>query len=171
MSEQQGTGHEAQGTAVITPRRVPLIYVAGPYRPTVDQRVMVSRDVAITQNIRAAHGAGRVIVLAGGMPLTPHKCTEHFDRLIPDEEFIARDIGTYLPLCDGVWAIKNWEQSTGARAEVLHALERYMMVVETEQEMRDWVGFCLNGQIEELPAWATVERTESIERRARGGGA
>ena len=164
-----------------------MVYIAGPYRPTATctvesgsgksppastkQSGEIVDENQIGQNIVRAHNAGRAVVAAGGMPITPHKLTEHFDGLIPDEEFIARDLGTYLPLCDAVWAIEGWHESRGAREEVLHALDRAMMVVETEQEMRDWVAFCLDQEMQRLPAWATRERAQRIGQRARGGGA
>jgi hypothetical protein len=135
--------HSPLPIAPPSPKRVPLIYIAGPYRPTKAQRDWREREAwymsdarFIARNIYAAHEAGRKVVEAGGMPLTPHKCTERFDGLIPDAEFLARDLGTYLPVCDALWAIDGWRESEGARGEVRHMAGLFRWIVFSEEEMR-----------------------------------
>jgi hypothetical protein len=165
MTERnEATGEGRENCRVITPRRVPLIYIAGPYRPTKKQRERRPYDENNTwltkeawerhhadnhigDNIEGAHEAGRMVVQAGGMPLTPHKCTEHMDGLIADDEFIARDLGTYLPVCDALWAIEGWRESAGAIAEVHEAMVMSKPVIFSVSQMRDYIAYAIeNGK-------------------------
>lgn len=89
--------------------RIPLAYVAGPYRaPT---RYQVER------NIRAAEDMGYRIALLGAYPVIPHSNTRgYFEDAGPAELWLGGTL-ELMRRCDAAVFLPTWLASSGARAE------------------------------------------------------
>lgn len=106
-----------------------LVYIAGPFRgPT-------TWDIA--QNVRAAETLGLEVALAGYMPVIPHANTALFNGQCTEQFWLD---GTLLLLsrCEALITLSNWEQSSGAKAEVAYAKEHGIPVCHTIAELKQW---------------------------------
>jgi len=101
------------------PRRK-LIYVAGKYR---DER----GEWYVESNIREAEALAQFIWINGGIAFCPHKNTEHWGGLLPDEEWIKGDL-EILSRCDAIYMLPNWHDSEGAKKEHAFAKEHHIIV-------------------------------------------
>ena len=110
--------------------RLPVLYVAGPYRATTERQVEL--------NIRAAEAIGLEVWQAGAVALVPHMNTRMFGGACPDEVWLTGDL-ELLRRCDGVVVTPDWERSTGARAEVEAAKRWGMPVFGSVGEAGEWI--------------------------------
>lgn len=85
-----------------------LIYVAGPFR--------AKTPWGIECNIRNAEEAGLHIALCGDIPVIPHTMYRFFQDSLPDDFWLDATMDL-LKKCDGIYMLKDWKKSTGARAE------------------------------------------------------
>jgi hypothetical protein len=88
--------------------RLPVIYVAGPYRAATPWRIQ--------QNIRAAQEVALAIWKLGAVALCPHANTALFDGEAPDEIWLQGDL-ELLRRCDALLAMPSVLASKGAMAE------------------------------------------------------
>jgi hypothetical protein len=90
-------------------QRIPLIYVAGPYRaPT---------RFETEANIHAAESYGIKIAKMGAYPVIPHANTRgYFEDTQPDH-FWLRATLRLMHTCSAVMFMPNWHDSQGARLE------------------------------------------------------
>jgi hypothetical protein len=89
-------------------RRYPLIYVAGKY--------IADNVYEIRKNIRLAEDVGAKLLKMGFMVVIPHKNTGLMDGIIPNEEFVLRDL-EIVRRCDAICMLENWTESKGAQME------------------------------------------------------
>lgn len=97
-----------------------LAYVAGPYR---------SRDgpYGIMQNIRAAERVALELWQRGFAVICPHKNAAFFDGAADDDVWLKGDL-EMLSRCDMCVMVPGWEQSSGATAERMFALQHKIKV-------------------------------------------
>ena len=89
-----------------------IVYVAGPFRgPT-------AWDIA--ENIRAAERIGRLVALAGAMPLIPHANTAHFEGQRSGQFWLDGTM-ELMRRCDGVVFLPSWRASQGSLGEFREA--------------------------------------------------
>lgn len=92
--------------------RLPLIYIAGPFRgPT---------PLDVRRNVERARDAGLLVAQLGAYPIIPHTMTAEFDKQL-DDQFWLDGTMEMLRRCDALLLIPYWDQSTGARAEAQYA--------------------------------------------------
>lgn len=90
-----------------------LIYVAGPFRgPSAWD---------IECNIRRAEALALEVWRLGAAALCPHCNTRFFQNAAPDSVWLEGDL-EMLRRCDGVIVTQDWQNSSGATAEVREAL-------------------------------------------------
>lgn len=92
--------------------RIPLVYVAGPFR--------ASTPWEVEQNTRNAEGVAARVWLAGGAALCPHTNARFFDGLTDDDVFLRGDL-EMLRRCDALVMAPGWEHSTGSLGEFSEA--------------------------------------------------
>ena len=96
----------------MTPRRMPVVYVSGPYR---------ARSVnGIAENIMRARTAALRLWKAGSAALCPHLNTAFMDGACPDETWLEGDI-EMLQRCDAMLVLDGWADSAGTCAEIAAA--------------------------------------------------
>ena len=94
-----------------------LIYVAGPYSG--------DNNHVIDSNIAAAEHVAKLLSKRGYMPVTPHKNTAQFERVVPSQkpEFWIDGTLALLEKCDAVVLVPGWQESIGTLGEIRHALK------------------------------------------------
>ena len=95
--------------------RIPIIYVAGPYRG--------KNPLAVKRNIRDAQEVGVSVMQVGGFPLVPHANTEYMDGAFPDDFFLDGDLAM-LAKCDAIVMTPRFYESVGAMNEREFAKDR-----------------------------------------------
>lgn len=115
-----------------TKRPLPLIYVAGPYSSSTPWGVHL--------NVLAAEEAGSYIALHGGMPVIPHKNTEHFQGL-RDADFWYEGTLRLAAVCDALYLVKPklWERSVGTRKECEQAKALKQPIFEDLTSLTWWL--------------------------------
>ncbi|MDP1624267.1 MAG: DUF4406 domain-containing protein [bacterium] len=100
-----------------------VIYVAGKYR---DSR----GEYYVRENIRLAEAASIFVWQSGGVPLCPHKNAAFLGGVegTSDSTWLVGDL-ELLTRCDAIWAIENWHDSFGAKAEVEFAKSKNIPVL------------------------------------------
>lgn len=95
-----------------------LLYVAGKYSGEVDKNIATARAVAAE------------ICKLGHYPLCPHLATAKMDEDtgIDDIQFWYDLTMTYLKKCDGIVLVPGWELSTGAKLELVEAINDEMPI-------------------------------------------
>jgi hypothetical protein len=88
--------------------RLPVIYIAGPYRAPTPWQIL--------QNIRAAQTVALRIWKLGAVALCPHANTALFDHEAIDAIWLDGDL-ELIRRCDAVLMTANWRVSQGATAE------------------------------------------------------
>ncbi|MDI1346314.1 MAG: DUF4406 domain-containing protein [Pseudolabrys sp.] len=96
-------------------KRRPLVYIAGPYRASTEREVVL--------NIRRAEEAAIEVWKAGGVAICPHLNTALFGGVLPDETWLSGDI-EILRRCDAILMVGKWQDSKGARDELLFACDQ-----------------------------------------------
>lgn len=116
----------------MTPKKIPVIYVAGPIR----DETAWGRE----QNIRRAEGLALEVWQAGGAGVCMHSMTRYYcEKDASYETWMAGDM-EILSRCDAVLLTPDWEKSPGARAEVEFARCLGIPVLHTAGAMRLFVG-------------------------------
>lgn len=115
--------------------KIPLVYIAGPYRAPSHWQ--------IEQNIQRARNQGAIIACLGAYPVIPHANTSHFGGLLPetineDEFFLSGTLALMLR-CDAVFAIPGWGASLGASEEVKRAGVAHIPVFEDASSISEWI--------------------------------
>lgn len=116
----------------MTSDHMPLIYIAGPYRPALHLRGWRSSDAAgqaaIDTHVEHAAHWGREVLVAGGFPVVPHAtgrlltrglqgyCAADASCITHDDTWLAGDL-LLLRACHGALFIPGWDVSAGAKAE------------------------------------------------------
>jgi hypothetical protein len=94
--------------------RMPVVYVAGPYRG-------INRD-AVELNIQSAKAVGLEAIKKGWSPIIPHMNTAHLDAITSlDDNFWLEATMELLRRSDAVVLCAGWNRSTGTIAEIEEA--------------------------------------------------
>jgi hypothetical protein len=91
---------------------VKVVYVAGRFRGKTNWEIQ--------QNVRRAEEVSLRVAELGGMPLCPHKNTEHFDGLLTAEFWLEGTL-ELMRRCDAVVLVPGWETSEGTKGEIAEA--------------------------------------------------
>lgn len=93
-----------------------VIYIAGRYRSSCEWELETF--------IRKAEDAAIGLWAKGWAVICPHKNTAHFGGAmgITDDVWLKGDL-EILRRCDAIYLLRNWKESTGARAELKLAKE------------------------------------------------
>lgn len=115
-----------------------VIYIAGPFR-SMNQNGK-SNSWGVQQNIMTALTRALEVWKRGHVALCPHSNTFPFQDAdgVADGVWLDGDI-ELLRRCDAVLVTDNWQQSTGARAEVRYAEHRGIPVL---YDLNDLTAFC-----------------------------
>lgn len=97
-----------------------IAYIAGKYRAKTIR--------GIYENIRKAEKVAIRYWKLGYAVICPHKNTELLDGACDDSVWLKGDL-EILKRCDLVVAMKGWEQSKGASAEIRTAKENKIKVI------------------------------------------
>lgn len=105
-----------------------LIYIAGPY--TADTKEEVKK------NIQEAEEVARKILLAGHIPVIPHKITSFFDvhedlRHWTKDDWINNFCLPLLDRCDALCVLPRWRDSEGSVYEHAHAEANGMTIISS----------------------------------------
>ena len=98
-----------------------VAYIAGPFRS--------STHWGVVQNVRAAELVALKYWKLGYAVICPHTNTANFDGAVANDSVWLEGDKEILRRCDVLVAMSTWEQSSGARAEVLLARALGMEVV------------------------------------------
>lgn len=94
---------------------MPLVYVAGPLRPTPERTA--------EEHIADAKKAASLVRSMGAYPVTPHLNTGHLFFEVPDgEDHTMRGALSLMARCDGVVVFGKWWFSSGTIAEIRAAM-------------------------------------------------
>ncbi len=89
-------------------RRMPLVYVAGPFRG--------STTWVIEGNIRRGEALALRVWKMGASALSPHCNTRFFQGECSDDTFLQGDLEV-VRRCDAILMMEDWMRSAGARDE------------------------------------------------------
>lgn len=105
-------------------KRMPIVYVAGPYRGL--------NHAAIELNIQSATAVGLEAIRKGWSPIIPHKNTGHLDQLVnlPDQFWLDATMELMLR-CDAVVLCPGHDRSVGTAEEVRRARARGIPIYAT----------------------------------------
>lgn len=96
------------------------IYISGPMTSLTEEEVT-----------RTFMKGSMEIAMMGYYPVNPHKISGFpFEY----EEYMKVDL-TILEVCEGIYMLRGWEHSSGARRELKLAREKGLMIMYQEQEM------------------------------------
>ena len=90
-----------------------IAYISGPYRSSTPNGIYF--------NINQAREVAIKYWMRGYIVLTPHLNSMFMDGLIPDSEWIKRDL-ELLRRCDTVVMLKTWKNSQGSCIELDEAI-------------------------------------------------
>ena len=90
------------------------------------------------RNIRLAEDAAAKIWRLGAAALCPHKNSERFGGVVPDDVILAGDL-EILRRCDALFLIDGWKRSAGATAERTEAVARGIPVFESIEKLDAWL--------------------------------
>lgn len=107
-----------------------LIYIAGPFRGAT------AWDVE--QNVRRAEALALSVWRIGAAALCPHTNTRFFDKSANDKAFLAGTM-EMLRRCDGMILVRDWEHSSGTRAEIAEALRLHIPIFGNILRLNDFV--------------------------------
>lgn len=114
--------------------RIPLVYIAGPFR--------AGTHWGVHCNVIAAEKLSLKVACAGGFPVCPHKNTENFHGLLTDE-FWLDGTATLMGKCDAVVTVDNWEGSAGTTDEIHVAqilnIPVFHGTMNDARELQEWV--------------------------------
>ncbi len=107
-----------------------LIYLAGRYTET--------SPYLVQRNVDLARRYAQEVCIAGGMAITPHLLSQHFDG-IQDYTWWCDAMLTLMRRCDAVYMLPKYETSNGAIAELTEALRLEMPVFYNMRELKAWL--------------------------------
>lgn len=94
--------------------KIPLLYIAGPYRS-------ITR-AGVDANIATARRVGALAAAKGWAPLVPHTNTAHMDELVDlGDQFWLDATMEMMRRCDAVLLCPGWTLSSGTKDEVAEA--------------------------------------------------
>ena len=97
-----------------------IAYIAGPYKAATAR--------GIVENIQKAEAVAIKYWKAGYAVICPHKNSALFDGIIPDGEWIKRDL-IILSRCDICVMMARWKDSEGAKQEHDYAIQHGISVI------------------------------------------
>ena len=92
--------------------RIPLIYIAGPYRN--------SDPVVKEQNILTARQYGEEIIRLGAAAIVPHNNFRYYDGYAGEQFFLEATL-RLMSVCDAVLVIPGYINSEGTKGEIVEA--------------------------------------------------
>ena len=102
-----------------------LLYIAGPYRQYTDIKGVVHSRA---ENVLHATAALDRLLSMGYSVICPHKNTEGMENYCSDPgRYLIADM-EQIRRCDGLYMLKHWEKSNGAKAEYHFALSLQKVV-------------------------------------------
>lgn len=109
--------------------KIPVVYIAGPYRGRTSDQV--------DKNIYAARHFGIEAIVVGWSPVIPHCNTQRLEVALPavSDEFWLESTLELMRRCDAVLMVAGWESSVGATNERDKALRLGMPVFNSLAEM------------------------------------
>lgn len=109
--------------------KIPVIYIAGPYRGATSSKV--------NENIFEARRAGIRAIAVGWSPIIPHCNTARFEVAMPkvSDEFWLEATLELMRRCDAVLMVEGWQSSIGATNEHDEAKRLGMPVFGSLAEM------------------------------------
>lgn len=108
-----------------------VIYIAGKFRGETWWDVR--------RNVLDAEQAALAIWKLGAAVICPHLNTANFDKVLPDEIFLAGNM-EILRRCDAVFLLPTWKESRGATAEYGEACRLGLPCFEDVEQLRKWMG-------------------------------
>ena len=107
-----------------TENKIPVIYVAGPYRAATRELIANNIAAARTVAVQTAH--------LGWFPICPHTNTAHFDDDLPNQDqFFLDGTMALMERCDAVVLVEGWRCSQGTLGEIHRARELSMPIFAT----------------------------------------
>lgn len=91
-----------------------LIYIAGKYNADTEWKLI--------ENIRIAEKAAIECWKKGWVAICPHKNTAHFGGILSHEIWLKGTL-EILKRCDAICMAENWENSNGAKMELIEAFK------------------------------------------------
>jgi len=106
-----------------------VVFLAGPFRGP--------NAWAVECNIRAAEVVLHKLLSNNILAYCPHTHTRFFDGALPDEVYLKHGL-EMLKRCDAVYAMSDWNNSTGTQAELRQAKIEGIPVLYSFQEVLAW---------------------------------
>jgi len=103
-----------------------IIYIAGPYR--------AKTEWGLIENIRRAEKVAIECWKKGWVVICPHKNTAHFGGILPDSVWLEGDM-EILRRCDAICMVPGWEESVGAKEELIEAFGRGIEVYFNHKDL------------------------------------
>lgn len=110
--------------------RLPLIYVAGPFRGPSQHHVL--------KNIREAEEWGLKVLRCGAMPVVPHALTGYYHGVGTDEFWLEATL-ELMRRCCAVLMMPKWRKSKGACGEREEAEQIGIPVFTTIKALKAWL--------------------------------
>jgi nucleoside 2-deoxyribosyltransferase len=109
--------------------KLPVIYVAGPYRSQTRE--------GVEMNIQAARHVAALCCRKGWSVICPHSNTSHLDAVVNnvDDQFWLDTTMELLRRCDAVVLVPGWQYSSGTLAEIAEAERLELSVYYSENEL------------------------------------
>lgn len=108
--------------------KMPVIYVAGPYR--------AKNREAVELNIQSARKTGLICCLKGWSPIIPHANTGHMDQLVNlDDIFWLDATMELLRRADAMIICPGWERSHGTMSEIAEARRLGIPIYTNDNEL------------------------------------
>jgi hypothetical protein len=145
-------------------KRMPVIYIAGPYSASTkeqkEKNIAVARDAAIR------------LWSNGFAAICPHLNTSHFEDHCIDEEVFLEGDKRILARCDGVFLLPGWEGSAGATSEKRFAKHLGIPVFDNNdvQSMRNHFNVSGDDTIPQSQSPCTIARKIVFGERAASYG-
>ena len=122
-------------------QRIPVIYVAGPFRHPWKHMPGQQDCWEIQNNIMVAAALALELWRMGAAALCPHLNMAYFQNAADDQVWLDGDLAL-LARCDAILMTPNWKGSAGARAEHKEAQIRYIKVLYNVDEARTFIAEC-----------------------------
>lgn len=112
------------------PDRIPVVYIAGPYRgPTA---------WVVAEHVRKAERVALRVAKMGAMPLCPHSMCAHYNGTLTDQFWLA-GTSELLRRCDAILMISGWMDSHGSLAELALARKVGIPFFFYMDPLRAWI--------------------------------
>lgn len=110
--------------------RLPVVYIAGPFRADDHWQMYKHRFRALA--------AGIAVAEAGGVPLIPHTNTGDLHGTMTNDFWLVA-CQELLTRCDAAFFTAGWRDSEDARGEWEVAREMGIPAFDSMDELRDWI--------------------------------